>query len=363
MGERVRRAQHIFSWHLGVGARPRVPTYSRQTRTSAVHNGLCLAFLAVLIMFSSGVGQSFTATEILFIEWGDGPDQLRICEPFIEHNPEDSSEFTITDCGGPDMAFVDKNENFYFTLYYFRGFKAFHSDGSLLFDYSEGTPGYKPEFYRNGVGEFYVDSLCRIYINGSFDYDYVAVVDTMGNLLAKLSPYGAGSGNRMVSLDRDSDDALLFRVRHDGQTMLYTYRNQQFIPGGCEWLAADGNCYWVRKIGTSTIEFKKYGDRDSLGEVGWEQIVTQQYPLEIFNLGLSGVDDNMKIYLWIAFPETDEARVAVYDTLFQLDTEFVLPSSPNRYDWAMSPFMRHDGNVYEFRCTDDGMHIYRWVRE
>jgi len=322
-----------------------------------------LAFIAVMLLFSLAAAQDFTATEILFIEWGDGPEQLKICEPFIEYNPDDSSDFMVTDCGGPDMAFVDKSENFYFTLYYFRGFKAFRSDGSLLFDYSEGTPGYNPEFYRNGVGEFYVDSLCRIYINASLDYDYVAMVDTMGNLLAKLSPYGAGSGNRMVSLDRDSEDALLFRVRHGGQTMLYTYRNQQFVPGGCEWLAVDGNCYWVRKIGSSTIEFKKYGDRDSLGEVGWEEIVTRQYPLEMLSARLLGVDDDMNLFLTIQTAQDLVLRVAVYDTLFQLQTEFVRPSPNNRYDWGLGPFMRHDGNVYEFRCLDDGMHIYRWVRE
>jgi len=321
------------------------------------------AFLAVLLLSSLSAGQSFNATEILFIEWGDGPDQLKICEPFIEYNPDDSSDFMVTDCGGPDQAFVDKNENMYFTLYYFRGFKAFRSDGSRLFDYSEGMPGYDPEFYRNGVGQFYVDSLCRIYTNASLDYDYVAMVDTMGNLLAKLSPYGAGSGNRAVTFYRNSNDILLMYFRHEGQSLGYTYENQQFVPGGCMWLAVDGYCYWARKIGSFTIEFMKHQGGDTLGIGGWEEIVTRQYPLEMFNLGLLGVDDNMKIYLCITFPETDEAWVAVYDTLFQLDTEFVLPSSPNRYDWAMSPFMRHDGNVYEFRCLDDGMHIYRWVRE
>jgi len=136
------------------------------------------------------------------------------------------------------------------------------------------------------------------------------------------------------------------------------------------WSAVDGYCYWARKIGSFTIEFMKLHGGDTLGLGGSDEIVTRQYPLEMFNLGLMGIDDNMKIYLCLVFsegmaspPETDEARVAVYDTLFQLDTEFVLPSSPNRYDWAMSPFMRHDGNVYEFRCLDNGMHIYRWVRE
>jgi hypothetical protein len=334
MGKGVKKGQHIF-----------------------------IALAAVMIWCSAALPQDYTATEISFIEWGEGPGQLKITGPETEYNPNDSSDYVTWPGIGPSGGFVDKNENFYFVISEFDQFKGFRRDGSLLLDYSVGAPDYNPEFFRAGVGEYYVDSLCRIYINGSFDYDYVAMVDTLGNLLAKLSPYGAGSGNRMVSLDRGSDDALLFRVRHGGQTMLYTYRNQQFIGGGCEWLAVDGNCYWVRKIGSSTIEFKKYGDRDSVGEVGWEEIVTQQYPLEMIDLGLMGIDDNMKLYLCIVFPETDEARVAVYDTLFQLDTEFVLPSSPNRYDWAMSPFMRHDGNVYEFRCLDDGMHIYRWVRE
>jgi len=337
MGEGVREAKHIF--------------------------GLFSAFPILLLLFSLAAAQDFTATEILFIEWGDGPNQLKICEPFIEYNPEDSSEFTITDCGGPDMAFVDKNENFYFTLYYFKGFKAFRSDGSLLFDYSEGTPGYNPEFYRNGVGEFYVDSLCRIYINASLDYDYVAMVDTMGNLLAKLSPYGAGSGNRMVSFDRNSDDALQFWVRHAGSTLGFTYRADNFTPGGCSWLAKDGICYTVRILDSLTIEFKKYGDCDSLGRAGWRDIQTRQYPLEMISAHLLGVDDDMNLFLTIQTAQDLVLRVAVYDTLFQLQTEFVRPSPDNRYDWGLGPFMRHDGNVYEFRCLDDGMHIYRWVRE
>jgi len=320
-------------------------------------------FLAVLLLFSPAAAQDFNATEILFIEWGDRPEQLNICEPEIEYNPDDSSEFMVWHCGGPNRKFVDKNENFYFGLSYFHEFKAFRSDGSLLLDYSVESPTYNPEFYRESVGQFYVDSLCRIYINGSFDYDYVAMVDTMGNLLAKLSPYGAGSGNRMVAFSRNSEDMLFFEIHHEGQTLLYTYSNQQFIPGGCRCLAVDGNCYWVRKIGSSTIEFKKYGDRDTLGEVGWEQIVTQQYPLEMVNLGLLGVDDDMNIFVAIKTAQDLKLHVAVYDTLFQLQTEFILPSPDNRYDWRLGPFMRHDGNVYEFRCLDDGMHIYRWVRE
>jgi hypothetical protein len=324
---------------------------------------LSMIFAAVMVWCSAALPQAYIPTEISFIEWGDGPGQLKITEPETEYNPNDSSDHITWPGIGPSGGFVDKNENFYFVISEFDQFKGFRRDGSLLLDYSVGAPDYDPEFYRAGVGEYYVDSLCRIYINGSFDYDYVAMVDTLGNLLAKLNPYSAGSGNRMVSFDRDSDDALQFWVRHAGSTLGFTYRAGNFTAGGCSWLASDGNCYTVRKIDSLTIEFKKYGDCDSLGMAGWRDIQTRQYPLEMINLGLMGVDDNMKIYLCLVFPETDEARVAVYDTLYQLETEIVLPSSPNRYDWAMSPFMRHDGNVYEFRCTDDGMHIYRWVRE
>ena len=129
------------------------------------------------------------------------------------------------------------------------------------------------------------------------------------------------------------------------------------------WSAVDGYCYWARKIGSFTIEFMKLHGGDTLGLGGSDEIVTRQYPLEMVNLGLLGVDDNMNLFLTIQTAQDLVLRVAVYDTLFQLQTEFILPSPDNRYDWGLGPFMRHDGNVYEFRCTDDGMHIHRWVRE
>jgi len=337
MGEGVREAKHIF--------------------------GLFSAFPILLLLFSLAAAQQYTATEISFIEWGDAAEQLKICEPFIEYDPADSQEVMSWPCGGPNHKFVDKNENFYFGLSYFHEFKAFRSDGSLLLDYSVESPTYNPEFYRESVAQFYVDSLCRIYLMGSKRYDYVAMVDTMGNLSAKLTPYGEGSGNRLVNFYLNSDNRLLFKIHHDGQTTLYTCKDQQFTPGGCRWWAIDGNCYWVRKIGSSTIEFKKYGDRDSLGEVGWQEIITRQSPIEMFNASFLGVDDDLRLYVQIVALNGPEERILVYDTAYEIESQIILPIPENRYEWHLIPFMRHDGNVYEFRCLDNGMHIYRWVRE
>ena len=321
------------------------------------------AFLAVLLMFSLVAAQDFAPTEITFIPWGDGAEQLKICEPFIEYDPADSQEVMAWPCGGPNHKFVDKNENFYFGLSYFHEFKAFRPDGSLLLDYSVESPAYNPEFYRESAAQFYVDSLCRIYFMGSKRYDYIAMVDTIANLLAKLTPYGEGSGNRLVNFYRNSEDAFFTSFRHEGQVLYYTYHNQQFIPGGCMWLAVDGNCYWVRMTESSTIEFMKHGGGDTLGLDGWEEIETRQSPIEMFNASFLGVDDDMRLYVQIVALNAAEERILVYDTTYEIESQIVMPIPENRYEWHLIPFMRHDGNVYEFRCTDDGMHIYRWVRD
>jgi len=55
--------------------------------------------------------------------------------------------------------------------------------------------------------------------------------------------------------------------------------------------------------------------------------------------------------------------IQVYDINYLLKDEFILPQVTNKYYLTLQPFLRSDGNVYEFRCLDDGLHVIRWSRK
>jgi hypothetical protein len=325
------------------------------------------AILLLIFTFAGKAGAEYTVTEILFIPWGEGPNELEIREPYREYGDDfepDTVGFLVP-AYVPDQAFVDRDENIYFSSYDVRYFKGFDTNGQVIVDYSAGKTEFRDEFFRGMYNGFYVDSLGRIYCNGNeLAGAYVAVADRNNNLLAKLNPLGPESDSPVSIFRWGSDDVLIFNSEDHG---LYTYINGQFYPGGTiSWRAKDGIYYTGVTKDPSTIRFIRTFDPDSTARPASEDTTFITYePGNLIINGFLGVDDSMRFYIDCLDSSSTEKNVRIYDQGLKLLDEFrFLPLQGDIYLWqSPHPFLRHDGNVYEFHCRDDGMHVFRWSKK
>jgi hypothetical protein len=320
--------------------------------------------LIFAISIMSTARAEFTVTEILFIPWGDGPNELEIREPYREYSEDDPLDTIgfLQPAYVPNKAFVDRDENIYFSslqVYYFKGFNI---SGQVIVDYSMGKTQFHDEFFRGLFDGFYVDSLGRIYCNGNEKAGaYVAVADRNDSLLAKLNPFGTESGLGTWIFNWGADDVLIFSVEDHG---LYTYMNDEFSPGGTiGWRASDGVYYATKRENSSTIGIIRAYNPNSGGKPASEDTTYIAYePGDLITTGILGTDDYSRFYINCLDSSSAEKNIRVYDQDFKLLDEFTLvPKQGNTYLWqSPGPFLRPDGNVYEFHCRDDGMHVFRW---
>jgi hypothetical protein len=326
-------------------------------------SAFCLIITSFSLRFSGAT--EYSATSLTTIPWGDGSDELKIDLPFhedVNNTPQDSTDDWV-EFNGPKQGFADAYENIYIASRRYMQLKGFDTTGRLIFDYSEGEPGYNPQLFKTGLRKIYVDSLSRIYVVDGMRYDYVAVADTAGHLLDKLSPYGLGSGVVVYEIESNSDDVLTICCK---DRTYHTYEHGIITTGGGScWRARDGYYYYIRLEDSTHVTFVKYSNPDNYGNSSdlQENRVSLSGPLAYYSEFL-GVDDDMNLYVFLVGPRKPDGRVLIFDTAFNLTGEISFPREENRYQWYMRPFMRpSDGNIYEFRCLDDGLHVIRWSKQ
>jgi hypothetical protein len=325
--------------------------------------------VAVVMLLSCCLLQAayagYGSSEMFTIPWGDSTNQLKIDLPFYEDvnsTPEDSSDDWI-EFNGPKQGFVDKNENIYIASHRYMQLKGFDNTGRLIFDYSKGESLYNPELFKTALRKIYIDSLCHIYVVDGMRYDYVGVADTLGHLINKLSPYGIGSGVIVYDIRFNSDDVLTICCK--GPTF-YTYQQNSISEGGGRgWLARDGNYYNARIEDSTQIKFYKYDNPDVQGVAANQQTHFEQFSGAVPRYSeFLGIDDNMLQYIYLVGHNPKDGRILIYDTSYNLVDEIDFPNEENKYSWYMTPYMRpSDGNIYEFRCLDDGLHVIRWSKQ
>lgn len=323
--------------------------------------------LLIMLLWPVLIQAAYVSEEILVIPWGEGPDELEIAEPYLEYSDTPGADTVglLVPSGGPSNPFVDREENIYFISHDIFYLKGFNSNGQVIVDYSQGKTEFRDEFFRGMFNGFYVDSLGRIYCDGNlFEGGYVAVADRENNLLDKLNPLGIESGIPCSLVRWCSDDVLIFQSLEHGY---FTYINGKFYPGGSAgWRAKDGAYYFGMLANSSTVQVFRYESPDTIGQI--TSADTLYFPLEIENLesgGLIGTDDEMNFY--IEYKDSTESHhgIRVYDQNLDLVDELeYLPREENQYLWdTPNAFLRNDGNIYEFHCRDDGMHVFRWSKK
>ena len=279
-----------------------------------------IRLLVRAMLFPAICFAAYKPQEMWVIPWGDSAYQLKIDEPGYEdvnYTPEDSSDDRI-EKAGPSSGLIDKAENIYLISYYFMQLKGFNREGRLIFDYSEGEVAYNPEFYRGWLSKIYVDSLSRIYILGGADEDYVAVTDTSGHLIDKLSPLGVNSGIPVANIYPGSNDAITFYLHGNSN---YGYTGGQFHYGGSlAWLAKDGDYYYAN-FENDSIRFIRYRDPDIHGiSTNLNEKIIFIKEQEINSLRFLGLDNLMNIYIFLEGVEPNNRIVQVYDTSYKLMT-------------------------------------------
>jgi hypothetical protein len=326
-----------------------------------------LTALLLILLWPSCLIAEYVSSEILVIPWGEGPNELEIWEPIVEYDVDSGGDTTFyaEEAGGPSDPFVDSEENVYFISYQIAYLKGFNIEGEVIVDYSDGKTDFRDEFFRGMFSGFYVDSLGRFFCDGNlFIGGYVAVADRANNLLDKLNPLGLESGVPCFIVRWGANDVLTFKSLEHGN---FTYVNGEFNPGGSSgWRAVDGYYYRGDSKDSSTIMLMRFENPDTLGIP--LTIDTLYIPFEPGNLvsaGLIGTDLEMNFYMKLRDSAHENWGVRVYDQNLDMIDDFrLLEREDNKYLWDTPyPFLRDDGNLYEFHCRDDGMHIFRWSRE
>lgn len=327
-----------------------------------------LKLLASLIYLNAAPAFGvYSPSEILVIPWGEDSNQLEIMEPYRAYNegPEPDTIGYLAAEGGPNKCFVDRQENFYFMSYEIGYLKGFDNSGKVIVDYSEGKTEFSDDLFKGMFINFYVDSLGRIYCGGDEIFKpFVAVVDRNNNILDKLNPFGIESGIGCTLLGWGSDDVLTFLSFERG---MYTYINGQFTVGGSSgWRARDGYYYMSKRANSSSFYIFRYTNPDTAGHFDANDTLIINF--EFNNLeagGLYMLDDSLNFYIDYKDSSGVHDGIRVYDhTLKLIDEIQYLPRQENRYLWDTPyPFIRNDGNIYEFHCRDDGLHVFRWSKQ
>jgi hypothetical protein len=329
-----------------------------------------LFFLFLWLMLNpAGILAEYISQEILIIPWGNEANQLMVTrseKQDVNFTPDDTTDDFIWPGAGPSQAIVDDHENIYINSTLLGSFKCFDSKGNVLFNYTEFQFPVNPEFYLTELSDFYVDSAGLIYMvdamgDGENCRDLIAVADHDNNLVDRLSPFGSGSGVGICSLSPNSNDVITVAT----DSGYYTYQGGEFKEGGSlgPWMAKDGYYYGCRHISADTILFRKFLNPDKRGHATWQEEHYKSLGFQVTGVTKLGVSDDMRIFLKVAVSRY-ERYIQIYDTTFKLLDQFQIAPANKNYFLSITAFMRpSDGNIYEFRCLDDGLHVVRWSKE
>jgi hypothetical protein len=321
--------------------------------------------LALIVLLTAPALAAYAPEEMCVIPWGNNVDQLKVLEPHYEDS-EGGVDYLIP-TGGPNQAIVDMNDIIYVSSAIPGYFKGFDLNGNATIDFSPGSQNYNDSLFEGSVQKFYVDSLSRIYFQSRSPRDFIAMADTSGHVLSALNPFGESSNINIEIIGFNSQDIISTLCWYKGY---YTYKNGVFMEGGSTaWLARDGNYYDATIQKNRIIKFWKFNNPDLDDKP--LNLDTLLVPL----LGNSdgfiflGLDDETNIYLLTTKATTQDYiydhGIQIYNNQFKLMQEFSFPpTEKNTYMWYKpEPYIRRDGNIYEFRCLDDGLHVIRWSRK
>jgi len=263
---------------------------------------------------------------------------------------------------GPHMAVVDDTENIMIISAQTRQFKGFDSQGTLLFDYSKGKPGYNSAFYDESAFSIYVDSLLRIYVQSDFGKTYVPVISYSGELLDKIRPFQQDSTAIIDAMNWAPDGTLFLFNRTYGWV---TYSNGISTAGGTTGFKANNGSYFtVHKKTATSLEFIRYENPDSSGLP--ETKVLTELPVAVDTLvgaGLINGGDGNSLWVMLAVNDFFINQIWQFDLDYNVLDSLTLTNEEAYGDLRIPPYIRNDGNIYEFLFREDGLHVIKWTKQ
>lgn len=322
-----------------------------------------------LIMFLSlpaCVWAEYTATELFVIGWGDGPNEFIAYEGYEidPGTPDDSTDDYFDGGSGPSTAFVDIYNNIIITNSQHGQWKGFNSDGELLFDFSKYSKEYKDWMWSGHLSEIYVDSSKNIYSITSWRKPLIFKINYESVTIDTLKLVKGITNGGIYAINWTYDGKVMFFWHDLGWT---TFKEGEIDSGG-SWgvKLVDDRFYSVKfnepneVIIYSDIDPDIWGngsDRDSVSirlneeNVVWIELLNSMEPTHLY----------LTIYY---YTEYSYYEIWICDFGYNL-VEKIVPPAEDSYYWSATPkpFIMADGEIYEFRCLKDGLHVIRWTKE
>lgn len=323
----------------------------------------CILLLTMILNQDCFSG-TWHSQELWAISWGEGENELLFFEETrnVPTPPADPDEYDIDPAEGPDRAFVDMNENITVLTSTLGQLKCFSDSGGLIFDFSIESSDYDPEMYYEVPEEIYVDSLSRLYVQSHPGTQYVPVINYSGEIVEWIRPFPQDS-NAYIHYMRWTPTGTLFFFNRTYEWV--TYSNGQSTPGGSTgFLASNGSFYTARKKTANSLEFKRFENPDSTGLAESRQLT--EVPVAVDTLvgaGLLNGGDGQSLYVIMSVNEYHNYEIWQFDLSYNFMDKLVLPVEEAYQGLRILPFVRRDGNIYEFRFREDGFHVVRWSRE
>ena len=307
---------------------------------------------------------NWISTELCSIEWGAEENQLLLTEKAVNDpgTPGDSSDDYVEPPRGPHIAQVDGNENIIIGSFETRQLKCFSESGDLIFNFSYDSDGYDPDVFRYAPSVIYVGENQKLYVQSDPANNFIPVVDYGGEIIERKRPF-----------DQDPDATIDFmNSAPDGSLFLYnekygwiTYKNGITVPGGSTgFLATNGSFYTVTKKTANSLEFKKFENPDSTTLAETRELT--EIPVDVDTLvaaGLINGGDGNSLYVILAINSYFNFEIWQYDLNYNVIDKLALTSEEPYEGIGINPFIRSDGNLYEFLAREDGLHVIRWSKE
>jgi len=189
--------------------------------------------------------------------------------------------------------------------------------------------------------------------------EFVPVVNYNYEILDKIRPFPNDQYAIINLFNWAYDGTLFFRNPKYGWV---TYANGISTSGGSKDLfAADGYFYHLYKNGNQAITFEKSSSPDSFGVPEKKSNTKIKLPSEdILSAKLINGGNGEILYVLMNLERNDHYEIWLFDLSLNVIDKLVFPEYQPYEDWRINPFIRNDGNIYEFRCLQDGLHVIKW---
>jgi hypothetical protein len=320
--------------------------------------------IAVLCTFNIA-GAVYQPNEIYLISWGTSSTNLKSIESsneYVFQGGENYSRFRWPGIG-PTQIFLDKDENIFINSSTYPYFKAFRPNGSLLMDLSPEIIGDVNEYYTSQIEHFYLDSLDYLYFASYPPKPYITKLDTLGSIIGYLSPFDSTLGIPAENINYSLNDVLGITF---GDSGIFMYEGGQFYRNGSSlWKGIDNRLYgaYMRGFQQLSTQLVIYSGINPVNDKLTSEIESEiAISDSAYSAHIAATDINGNIFITLGL-KSKYHKLIELNNKNQVVDSIIFPPIDTTIYIGIRPFISPSGNIYEFRCLDDGLHVIRWSKK